>query len=140
MGINRFNLSTLLILSLSSCVSSWMQHLNPLDLSKILVRRAWMQQQLPSSFLVALAPQLLPLAAPPFPVLAASQARVKKQPGIEYLEPIYELQLSIQSLSKALEQASKESDSDRRTAIWSSVKSRLDKFFSGGLLSERNYY
>jgi hypothetical protein len=63
---------------------------------------------------------------------AASQARVKVQPGLEYLEPIYELELSIGALEQGLEKGGKES--------WPSIGERLDKFFGGGLFSERNFY
>ena len=47
-----------------------------------------------------------------------------------YLEPIYELKLSLGTLATAAEQR------DR----WPALKKRLDKFFSGGPISERNYY
>jgi hypothetical protein len=63
---------------------------------------------------------------------AASQARVKVQPGLEYLEPIYELELSIGALEQGLKKGGKES--------WPSIGDRLDKFFGGGLFSERNFY
>jgi hypothetical protein len=62
--------------------------------------------------------------------LAASQARVEQWPGVEYLEPIYELKLSVEALSQAAGDASK----------YPIVTKRLEKFFGGGLLSERNYY
>ncbi len=61
---------------------------------------------------------------------AASQARVSAWPGLEYLEPIYELQLSVTALSQALPDSSK----------WPNLQQRLEKFFGGGLFSERNYY
>lgn len=64
------------------------------------------------------------------PARAASHARVKKQPGLEYLEPLYELQLSIQALSDGVKEPTR----------WPSVQERLDRFFGGGLFSERNFY
>jgi len=64
------------------------------------------------------------------PAMAASQARVQKYPGLEYLEPIYELQLSVSALQSSAGDANK----------WHLLKQRLEKFFGGGLFSERNYY
>lgn len=66
----------------------------------------------------------------PAPSMAASQARVEKWPGLEYLEPVYELKLSVQALNQGASDVSK----------YPGMKQRLEKFFGGGLLSERNYY
>jgi hypothetical protein len=66
----------------------------------------------------------------PVSSMAASQARVETWPGFEYLEPIYELKLSVQALSQGADDSSK----------YPLLKQRLDKFFGGGLFSERNYY
>jgi len=66
----------------------------------------------------------------PQAVHATTTARISAWPAIEYLEPIYELKLSLGTLATAAEQR------DR----WPALKKRLDKFFSGGPISERNYY
>lgn len=69
------------------------------------------------------------------PVNAASLsqtqvASISIWPGIENLEPMYELKLSIDALQTAV--------SDPKN--WPYVKKRLDKFFKGALLSEKNFY
>lgn len=61
---------------------------------------------------------------------AATAARVAAYPPLEYLEPIYELKLSLDALGSIA------GDSAR----WPALQKRLDKFFSGGLLSEKSYY
>lgn len=68
--------------------------------------------------------------SPMNPAMATSQARVAVWPGLEYLEPVYELQLSVTALAQAIPDTTK----------WPYLQQRLDKFFSGGLFSERNYY
>ena len=60
----------------------------------------------------------------------APAARVTTYPGLEYLEPIYELKLSLESLAAVAD------DPQRYPAL----KKRLDKFFGGGLLSEKYYF
>lgn len=103
-------------------------------------RRAWLEQQArrmvvaSSSFAAAAAAAGGGAAGLGFPAAAdaASQARVKAQPGLEYLEPIYELELSIGALEQGLEKGGRES--------WPSIGERLGKFFGGGLFSERNFY
>ena len=57
-------------------------------------------------------------------------ARVATYPGVEYLEPIYELKLSLDALAAAAAEPER----------WPALRKRLDKFFSGGPLSERYYY
>lgn len=66
----------------------------------------------------------------PTPSFAASRARVKTWPSLEYLEPIYELKLSVDALQEAITDPSNNEF----------VKKRLEKFFSGGLFSEKNFY
>ena len=82
------------------------------------------------------------LAVPLRPAIAASPAaspesgkiippgvRVATWPSIEYLEPIYELKLSLDALQPAV--------ADR--AKWPALRKRLGSFF-GGPLSEQYYY
>ena len=57
-------------------------------------------------------------------------ARVTKYPGLEYLEPIYELKLSLDALAPVAKDPSR----------YPALKKRLDAFFSGGPLSEKFYY
>jgi len=66
----------------------------------------------------------------PKPANAASPANVVEWPSLEYLEPIYEFKLSVDALQRGSKDKTK----------WSFLKKRLDKFFSGGLLSEKYYY
>jgi hypothetical protein len=66
-------------------------------------------------------------ALAPSPVRAAATARVTTWPGLEYLEPIYELKLSLDALNAVAGDPSR----------WPALQRRMDKFFSGGLLSER---
>jgi hypothetical protein len=70
------------------------------------------------------------LTLSPGQVMAASSARVETWPSIEYLEPLYELKLSVQALVQAATDTSK----------FGLVQQRLEKWFSGGIFSERNYY
>ena len=60
----------------------------------------------------------------------SSTARIQKWPGVEYLEPVYEFQLSIQALAQAAEDESN----------YTGLKKRLELFFKGAILSERNLY
>jgi len=64
------------------------------------------------------------------PSVASSQARVSEWPGLEFLEPVYELKLSVDALNKA--------SSD--TTKYPFLKQRMEQFFKGGIFSERNYY
>lgn len=57
-------------------------------------------------------------------------ARVAAYPPLEYLEPLYELRLSLNALNAVAQEESR----------WPSLKKRLDKFFGGGPLSEKFYY
>ena len=70
------------------------------------------------------------LTAQPQVAAAASTVRVAEWPNLAYLEPIYELNLSINALAKTVGDTSK----------WPVVLKRLEKFFKGALLSEKNYY
>lgn len=70
------------------------------------------------------------LVSNPIPSLASSTARVEKWPGVEYLEPVYELQLSFQSIAEA---AADESQ-------YAALQQRLERFFKGNIWSERNLY
>jgi len=66
----------------------------------------------------------------PSPSWASSTARVQKWPGVEYLEPVYEFQLSVQALAGAAEDESE----------FPGLKKRLEQFFKGAIFSERNLY
>mmetsp|Transcript_9960 Transcript_9960/g.12556 ORF Transcript_9960/g.12556 Transcript_9960/m.12556 type:complete len:282 (+) Transcript_9960:1-846(+) len=55
--------------------------------------------------------------------------RITKYPPLEYLEPIYELKLSVDALKSGM------ADESKRPYI----KKRLDKLFGGGIFSEKNY-
>jgi len=70
------------------------------------------------------------ITAQPTNAAVASSVRVAEWPNLAYLEPIYELNLSVSALAKAVGDTSK----------WPLVQKRLEKFFKGALLSERNYY
>ena len=64
------------------------------------------------------------------PQVAAATVRVAEWPNLAYLEPLYELNLSINALAKTVGDSTK----------WPLVQKRLEKFFKGALLSEKNYY
>ncbi|CAJ1954694.1 unnamed protein product [Cylindrotheca closterium] len=70
------------------------------------------------------------LVSNPTPSVASSTARVQKWPGVEYLEPVYELKLSFEAIAKASEDESQ----------YASLQQRLEKFFKGTIYSERNVY
>ena len=70
------------------------------------------------------------LGVPPSIAARAAAARVASWPGIEYLEPIFELKLSLDALAAIAPEPSR----------WPALKKRLDAFFGGGPLSERNYF
>ena len=61
---------------------------------------------------------------------AIQSARVARWPGIENLEPLYELKLSIDALSTAVSDPTN----------WPFVQRRLEKFFQGSIFSEKNFY
>ena len=61
---------------------------------------------------------------------AVQSARVASWPGIENLDPMYELKLSIDALSSGVADP----------ANWPYVQRRLDKFFQGSIFSERSFY
>ena len=61
---------------------------------------------------------------------AAQSARIETWPEIENLEPIYELKLSIDALSAGVKDPSK----------WPFILKRLEQFFKGAILSEKNFY
>mmetsp|Transcript_22733 Transcript_22733/g.26340 ORF Transcript_22733/g.26340 Transcript_22733/m.26340 type:complete len:310 (-) Transcript_22733:135-1064(-) len=72
------------------------------------------------------------LSSQSFNAVAASTqstVRIDQYPSLEYLEPIYELKLSVDALKIGAADPSK----------WKFIKKRLDKLFSGGIFSEKNY-
>jgi hypothetical protein len=81
------------------------------------------------SELIVSIPVLAVLSAPSS-CSAASEARVETWPSLEYLEPIFEFQLSLQALAEVATDESK----------YPLLQQRLEKFFSGGIVSERNCY
>ena len=62
---------------------------------------------------------------------AASSAKVSTWPGIEGLEPMYELKLSVDAMASSVLNDG---------TSWPFVQKRLDRFFKGFLLSEKNFY
>lgn len=78
---------------------------------------------------VALVAGISSASAPAF-AAAATQARVEEWPPLEYLEPVYELKLSLDSLQSRV----------KDTSAWPLLQKRLEGFFKGGLLSEKFYY
>ncbi|CAJ1954693.1 unnamed protein product [Cylindrotheca closterium] len=70
------------------------------------------------------------LTSSPSPSFAYDTARVQKWPGVEYLEPFCEFQLAIQAVAIAAEDESK----------YPLIKKRLEQFFKGAVMSERNLY
>ena len=56
--------------------------------------------------------------------------RIASYPSLEYLEPIFELKLSVDNLAKGTQ----------NKKLRPYILKRLEKFFRGGLTSERNYY
>jgi hypothetical protein len=61
---------------------------------------------------------------------ATQSAKVAHWPGIEGLEPMYELKLSLDAMNSAV--------SDPKN--WPSLQKRLDRFFKGAIFSEKNFY
>eukprot|EP00967_Tisochrysis_lutea_P149581 scaffold287813_cov36-Tisochrysis_lutea.AAC.4 len=79
-----------------------------------------------------IAPAAALAAAPAASLDAASvlpRANVASWPGVEYLEPIYELKLSIDALASSVTDV----------ARWPAIAARLKRFF-GGPLSEQFYF
>ena len=60
---------------------------------------------------------------------SSTSIRITNYPPLEYLEPLYELKLSIDALREGI------TDIQKRP----SILRRLEKMFSGGLFSEKNY-
>mmetsp|Transcript_14530 Transcript_14530/g.21429 ORF Transcript_14530/g.21429 Transcript_14530/m.21429 type:complete len:259 (+) Transcript_14530:131-907(+) len=63
-------------------------------------------------------------------ILSPTTIRVSTWPDIVNLEPMYEFKLSIDALQEGVKEREK----------WPLVKKRLDKFFKGAILSEKNFY
>ena len=61
---------------------------------------------------------------------ATQSARVAVWPGIEGLEPMYELKLSIDAVATGIQDVTS----------WPYIQRRLDKFFSGFIVNEKNFY
>ena len=72
----------------------------------------------------------LAAAAAATTIATTASARARAYPPLEYLEPIYELKLSLDALGAVAAEP----------ARWGALKKRLEGFFGGGLLSERMYY
>jgi hypothetical protein len=74
--------------------------------------------------------------------VSSSRVRIKTQPGLEYLEPIYELQLSINALEQGLlaVKRKEDDDADDKNMVLRGIQDRLERFFGGGIFSERNFY
>lgn len=83
-----------------------------------------------SSLAHLLAPVILASSAPR--PADAAVIRISQYPSLEYLEPLYELKLSVDALKQAMIDPSK----TKRPFI----QKRLEKMFSGGLFSEKNVY
>jgi len=66
----------------------------------------------------------------------SSNTRITNYPSLEYLEPIYELKLSIQSLQQVLQNNNNNNNPNQ----YSFIQKRLNKMFQGGPFSEKNYY
>ena len=66
----------------------------------------------------------------PVSKIVSTTARVQSYPGIENLEPMYEFKLSVDALQSGVQDPQK----------WPFVLKRLEKFFKGAILSEKNFY
>lgn len=66
----------------------------------------------------------------PVSKIVSTTARVQSYPCIEYLEPMYEFKLSVDALQSGVQDPQK----------WPFVLKRLEKFFKGTILSEKNFY
>lgn len=93
-------------------------------------RRNFLSSACGSSVIGASVFSVTALTTQPQAAAAASTVRVAAWPNLAYLEPIYELNLSINALAMTVGDISK----------WPLVQKRLEKFFKGALLSEKNYY
>ena len=87
--------------------------------------------------------------APQTSKAASSSIRILKYPPLEYLEPIYELKLSIDALEKGLilsspndlnNNSNNNLTSEQRQRQRVNIQKRLEKLFGGGIFSEKNYY
>jgi len=61
---------------------------------------------------------------------AVSAARVESWPGIQSLEPLYEFKLSVDAIVVGVQDPNN----------WKFIQKRLDKFFKGFIINEKNYY
>lgn len=61
---------------------------------------------------------------------ATQSARVESWPGIESMEPLYELKLSLDAIV----------DGVKDPKNWPYIQKRLEKFFGGFVINEKNYY
>lgn len=75
---------------------------------------------------------LLTTAAFPLPSSAtiSSSARIESYPGIESLEPLYEFKLSIDAIVTGVQDPKN----------WPFIQKRLEKFFAGFIVNEKNFY
>jgi len=101
---------------------------NPVDDS----RRSLVVSSLLSAIAISTAPTRTSAADAALPTIggAKQSARVAEWPGIDSLEPMYELKVSIDALVNGVAEPKN----------WPFVEKRLDKFFQGGLFSEKNFY
>jgi hypothetical protein len=75
-------------------------------------------------------PSVFTAANPSHAVVVAKVARVESWPGIDSLEPMYELKLSLDAMVNGVQDPQN----------WPYVQKRLDTFFSGFIMSEKNFY
>ena len=61
---------------------------------------------------------------------ATQSARVEEWPGIDALEPMYEFKLSVDAIVIGLQD----------TKNWPYIQKRLEKFFGGFIVNEKNFY
>jgi hypothetical protein len=79
-------------------------------------------------------PQLSNAEVSPIAGTSATSIRINSYPPLEYLEPIYELKLSIDSLRRNIQ------NNGSSTTTVPYIYKRLDKMFANGIFSEKNYY
>lgn len=79
-------------------------------------------------------PQLSNAEESPITGTSATSIRITSYPSLEYLEPIYELKLSIDSLQRNIQ------NSDNTATSFPYIYKRLAKMFANGIFSEKNYY
>lgn len=92
--------------------------------SHLLHRRALLHRGM------AAAAATLPISCHAVIFVLTPAARITSYPPLEYLEPIYELKLSLDALASV----------SRDPQRWPALRKRLDRFFSGGPVSEKFYY